>query len=149
MALVIREVALGDAPSIHALNRDGFGYCFDPDATRQRLSAILAAPANRLFAADLDGVVEGYIHAADYDCSYAHPMKNILALVVDESSRGRGIGRALLAAAEDWARECGCCGVRLVSGFNRQEAHLFYKACGYHHRKDQKNFTKHFAQKDA
>ena len=71
-------------------------------------------------------------------------MKTIVALAVDEAFRGAGAGRMLLEAAEHWARQCGCCGVRLVSGFDREQAHRFYLHCGYRNRKTQFNFVKLF-----
>jgi GNAT superfamily N-acetyltransferase len=97
--------------------------------------------------AEAGGKAVGYIHAADYDCTYQPPMKNILTLVVDSALRGRGIGRRLLAAAEEWAKDDGALGVRLVSGFDRVNAHAFYLACGYFMRKEEKNFIKRWDSK--
>ncbi|MHB8963030.1 MAG: GNAT family N-acetyltransferase [Saccharofermentanales bacterium] len=67
-----------------------------------------------------------------------------MALVVDKNYRNLGVGRQLMESAEQWARQTGSIGVRLVSGFSREEAHRFYIACGYHLRKEQKNFVKIF-----
>ena len=71
-------------------------------------------------------------------------MKNILGLVVDDKYQGQGVGKALLIKAEEWARESGSKGVRLNSAMRRKEAHKFYEKCGYHNRKDQKNYIKIF-----
>jgi GNAT superfamily N-acetyltransferase len=92
----------------------------------------------------MNGEVVGYIHGCDYDCVYSDSLKDILGIAVDPAYQGRGIGRLLLSALEDWARQDGCAGVRLVSGFERHGAHQFYMRCGYTHRKDQKNFVKLF-----
>ena len=54
------------------------------------------------------------------------------------------MGKALLRAVEDWAREDGCRGVRLMSGFERGAAHEFYEHNGYVHRKNQRNYEKDF-----
>lgn len=142
MDIVIRSASELDAPAVCALNEYALGYQFELAATRQRLELILQRPTDRIFIAEADGRVAGYAHAADYECTYAKSLKNILAIAVDESFRGYGVGRALLTAVEDWARESGASGVRLVSGFNREGAHKFYLACGYRVRKDQKNFIK-------
>lgn len=52
-------------------------------------------------------------------------------MVVDERSRRRGIGRALVAAVEEHASATGCRLVRLESRAARRDAHAFYRALGY------------------
>ena len=54
-------------------------------------------------------------------------------LYISPAWRRRGVGRALLAAAETWFRERGATRIMLVSGVHRPEAHAFYRACGYEH----------------
>ena len=49
-----------------------------------------------------------------------------------------------MRAAEDWAKSRGAKGVRLDSGIDRTGAHAFYRAIGYLHRKDHRNFVKFF-----
>ncbi len=144
MSIVVRPATVDDFEAIYTLNRDGLGYDFAPEETRARLQYILAKTDNYLLVALMDGEVVGYIHAADYECTYAYSLKNILSLVVAEDRQGRGVGRALLEAVETWARDTGACGVRLVSGFSREKAHPFYLACGYKVRKEQRNFIKLF-----
>lgn len=51
-------------------------------------------------------------------------------LVVASTRRSEGIGRLLLDAATDWAREHGCSHLQLHSGLGRKEAHRFYLANG-------------------
>ena len=145
----VRPATPGDGAAIQALNRDSLGYDYPPAATAARLAHILADPAQRVYVAEWEGRVVGYVHGADYECTYADPLKNVLALAVDERYRGRSGGRRLLAELEDWARACGCAGVRLASGMDRAGAHRFYLACGYTHRKDQRNFLKRFAPDQA
>lgn len=142
--LLIRPARQDDAAALCIINKYALGYDFAPEKTAVRLAAVLASQANRVFVAELDGKAVGLLHGADYDCIYAPSLKNILALAVLPDYQGKGVGRALIAAVEAWARECGAEGVRLVSGFNRTGAHAFYAACGYALRKDQKNFFKLF-----
>jgi ribosomal protein S18 acetylase RimI-like enzyme len=52
-------------------------------------------------------------------------------LVVAETAEGSGIGRALLAAAEDWARAHGCATVALDTGATNLRARGFYDHLGY------------------
>lgn len=51
-------------------------------------------------------------------------------LVVDRAARSGGVGKALLAAAADWARERGCTHLALSSGGGRTDAHRFYEREG-------------------
>ena len=141
---MIRPATLDDADAIWRLNVESLGYDFPLDDTIKRLESIFSRPANRILVCEPGGEVVGYIHIADYDCSYVGPLKDVLALAVLPEAQGQGVGRKLLEAAEAMARADGCAGIRLNSGFGRDGAHRFYEACGYHNRKDQKNFIKIF-----
>ena len=140
----IRPATQQDARAIWALNTQSLGYSFPEDATTERLDVVLSKPTNTLFVAESDGEVLGYIHIVDYDGCYFGPHKDVIALAVLPTAQGKGIGRALLDAAEARAKADGCNGMRLNSGFGREGAHRFYEACGYHNRKDQKNYVKAF-----
>jgi len=65
--------------------------------------------------------------------------------VVHEDARGRGVGRALVSAAEDWARERGYTMVSVRSNVIRRDAHEFYKGLGYEPTKSQFKFRKKLA----
>ncbi len=51
-------------------------------------------------------------------------------LVVTSSRRSEGIGRRLIDAAVEWARERGCTHLQLESGHGRKDAHRFYRSNG-------------------
>jgi len=144
--MLICECKVDDYESIYYLNKTAFGYEYDINKTKNRLAVILARKSDKIFVAVIDDNVIGYIHGSDYECTYSDSLKNIMAIAVDYDYRNRGVGRALLDAVENWAKECGCIGVRLVSGMNRTGAHEFYQRCGYTLRKVQKNFIKLFEQ---
>jgi len=55
----------------------------------------------------------------------------ITALVVDEQSRGQGIGRALVVAAEEYLINAGCGLLEITSHKSLKEAHLFYEHLNY------------------
>ncbi|HLZ52173.1 MAG TPA: GNAT family N-acetyltransferase [Candidatus Acidoferrum sp.] len=63
-------------------------------------------------------------------------------LVVDQQIRSRGIGKALLAIAEQWARTRACPTISVRSNVTRDRAHWFYPRNGYEHIKTQKLFQK-------
>lgn len=141
---VIRNAYIEDVQDIQKINSSAFGYEYGLEETKNRIFCILKKPNDVIFVAEADNCAVGYIHGSDYDCTYSPPLKNILTLGVLEEYRGRGIGRLLIERLEEWAKEDKCAGVRLVSGFNRADAHNFYLHCGYTDRKDQKNFIKLF-----
>jgi len=143
LALVIRDAHSNDAHSICVLNLDGLGYDYPEECTRARVEQILSTN-DKLLIAELDGTIAGYIHAGDYECTYADSLKHIIALVVDERFREKGIGRTLVSVIERWAKETGAYGIRLTSRTSRENAHKFYKACGYVDRNESKVFYKIF-----
>jgi GNAT superfamily N-acetyltransferase len=51
-------------------------------------------------------------------------------LAVDPQHRSQGVGRALLAAAQAWARKAGATHLELDSGLARADAHRFYEREG-------------------
>jgi len=61
----------------------------------------------------------------------AGPVGRLTMLVVDESARGEGIGRALVTAAEAYFAERGCALVEVTSNKRRTDAHAFYERLGY------------------
>jgi GNAT superfamily N-acetyltransferase len=58
------------------------------------------------------------------------PVGYITALVTTSAARGTGVGRALVTAAETWAREQGCVRLSVTSAEHRADAHAFYPRCG-------------------
>ncbi|MFZ2539803.1 MAG: GNAT family N-acetyltransferase [Oscillospiraceae bacterium] len=144
--IVIREATAEDAQRIYEINKYSFGYDYPNEKTKTRLEYILSRTTDKLYVACEEDEVVGYIHGSDYECTYSDSLKNIMAIAVDEQYRGKGIGKALLNALENWAVSDGSVGVRLVSGMNREKAHEFYLHCGYNLRKEQKNFIKIFAE---
>jgi GNAT superfamily N-acetyltransferase len=66
-------------------------------------------------------------------------------LIVVESARRQGIGRALLEEAEARARDRGCHGMQLESAYRRAEAHHMYRQFGM--RDDGKSFGKSYVKR--
>lgn len=97
-----------------------------------------------LVAVDENDEVVGWVHAAVDHSLLVDKRAIILGLVVDLNHRKGGIGRDLMNAAENWAKERDCMGVRLNSGATRTEAHQFYENLGYQNIKTQLAFQKMF-----
>ena len=127
----VRTAMSGDAAEIAALIAL-LGYSCTPDEALERLRAIAAEPDQALLVADRDGDLCGLL---GLDLMYYLPLGartcRITALVVATAHQGEGVGRDLLQAAETWARQAGAARVEATSAAHRDQAHAFYRACGY------------------
>ncbi|WP_099204371.1 GNAT family N-acetyltransferase [Scatolibacter rhodanostii] len=142
--ILIRGATLEDSEAIYQLNCDEMGYTYDLEKTRQRMQILLADTSHCILVAISEGEIVGYIHANSHDLIYSDSLKNIMGIAVKKQFKQQGIGTKLLGAIESWAKNCGCAGVRLVSGSTRTKAHQFYMTCGYENKKEQLNFIKKF-----
>jgi GNAT superfamily N-acetyltransferase len=126
----IREARADDAPGVARLLGE-LGYPATPEQVQQRLAAHLL-PGTRIFLAESDGRLVGL---ASFHCfPLIHEdswLGRITSLVVAESQRGRGVGRRLVAATEEFAWASGCLRVEVTSGDHRPDAHRFYEHLGY------------------
>jgi GNAT superfamily N-acetyltransferase len=138
---VIRPARPEDAPALAPLSTQ-LGYPSTAADLASRLALILPDPAQFVAVAELSGQVVGWIHVALYFTLESGAAVEIRGLVVDEEHRGRGIGRALLRRAEEWARERGARVMRLRSNVIRDGAHAFYLHLGYTIVKTQHAFRK-------
>jgi GNAT superfamily N-acetyltransferase len=141
MTVALRAARLSDAADLAALTAQ-LGYDVDATALRGRLTGILARADQRLLVAEVDGKAVAWLHAAVFEDLETDPFVMIAGLVVDRAYRRQGIGRALIADAEKWAREQQCSVVRLRSSIGRTAAHQFYERAGYTNIKTQYSFAK-------
>ena len=139
--MIIREATIEDAFAICNISCADLGYDCSCEFVSTRISN-LDKGREKVFVAEVNGIVAGYIHAEKYQTLYFEPMINILGLAVSSEFRRRGIGRMLLKRAERWADEVGIHKIRLNSGASRKEAHSFYRAMGYSNEKGQIRFIK-------
>ena len=139
----IRPAVIADSGDICGLNARELGYDYPQEKTREKLEGLLESASDKVFVAECGGQVGGYIHACDYDVLYAPHMKDRRGSAVSSDHRRKGIGKALMSAAEQWAVETGAEGIRLVSGRTREGAHAFYRRIGFTGGKEQLNFKKY------
>jgi RimJ/RimL family protein N-acetyltransferase len=122
---VVRQAAPGDAVALTELGR---GVSSEPEAwlitegewrsvgdERRYLRAIRRGSDAAVFVAEADGRIVGRLSVAR-DSHPASPHVADLGLMVAASHRRRGIGRALLERAVEWARE---------TGVEKLELHVF------------------------
>jgi GNAT superfamily N-acetyltransferase len=79
-----------------------------------------------LFVAEEAGRLIGAVHTAVEGATGYFGM-----LAVDSSIRRSGVGRALLAAAEEHCRRAGCAKMTLSTGEDRKELIPYYERLGY------------------
>lgn len=104
-----------------------------PDAVQARLVAgLIATPTSRVWLA-FDGTQAVGVCVAflGYSTFRASPLLNIHDLAVLPGQRGRGTGRALLAAAEAHARSAGCCKLTLEVQDDNAPARRLYDGFGF------------------
>lgn len=144
MNFTIRKAEITDAKAIWKLNTEEMGYDYPLEDTIRRMSLILPDDTHRIFVAESEGEVLGYVHAHNYEIIFLEPYKDIMSIAVSSEYKRNGIGRALLTEVEKWAKDTGAVGIMLVSGESRVKAHEFYRGCGYVSHKKQLNFQKIF-----
>ena len=127
----IRDAELNDAPELAVLMCE-LGYETKRTEMETRLKLILSNPAYKTFVATMDGCVCGMIGTVTFP-SYEHNDAGgrILALVTLIGARRRGIGRALIAAAEKDFIQKRIRRVALDTRLIREDAHRFYESLGY------------------
>jgi GNAT superfamily N-acetyltransferase len=135
---VIRPAGPQDAPGVAALLAE-LGYPGgSAEQVRDRLARWAGAKNAVVLVADVAGragrlagaVAVTAIPYFEHDGSWGR----IVALVVAGESRGLGIGRLLVRAAEQVALDLGCLVMEVTSARNRAEAPAFYRAVGYQDR---------------
>ena len=134
MALNIRKAQVGDTGALCRLIRQLAGEETTPAQAEAAIHEIEANPACRLLVAAEDGEVVGslYLVVAPNLTHGGRPWSVIENMIVEESRRRRGIGRALMDQAMEIAREAGCYKMFLGSNVKRADAHEFYRALGFH-----------------
>jgi GNAT superfamily N-acetyltransferase len=127
--LTIRDARADDGPAIAGLLGQ-LGYETDAAAVAPRLER-LAIVGDRVVVAVLDDDVVGLAHLhASPTIEHERPPARIGALVVEDSQRGQGIGRALVEAMEAEARARHCAFLFLTTAAQREDAHEFYRRVG-------------------
>ena len=107
------------------------GYAIEAAEAVERLAA-MAAEGRAVLVAELDGAVVGCLSSSAMRVLHRPaPVGRISMMVVDETWRSRGIGAALVRAAERALAAQGCYMVEVTSHVRRTEAHRFYERLGY------------------
>jgi GNAT superfamily N-acetyltransferase len=102
-----------------------------PNAERRLEDLVNDPNCDVLVAIDKEKVVATgmifYIHVPIRGRSFAF----IEGLVVDETTRGQGVGTQMLSEFVNLARKRDCYKIIFTSGFDREEAHQLYEKLGF------------------
>ena len=129
----IRDAEPGDARGVAVL-LTVLGYPTTEDEAREHIERFSDEPASRLqVAIEKDGDEPIGLVATHLTPRLNRELRTcrVTEVVVDPSWRRAGVGRRLLAAAEDEARVRGADLIDLTSGDWREDAHDFYPEAGF------------------
>jgi GNAT superfamily N-acetyltransferase len=139
--LTVRSMRAADAVRIAALSTQ-LGYPLSTHAMARRIRVSARRKDHRLFLAELNGVIVGWLEIFRPLSVLNAGKAEIGALVVDDNARRLGVGSALMKAGHEWAQRMKCPFIYLRSNVVRKEAHAFYRRTGYSVYKTQYVFRK-------
>jgi len=126
----VRRATHTDAASI-ALLLGQLGYPSSADVIPTRLVAIEREGGVAFVASSAEDRILGLATASRHATLHAGAqVAYITALVTADDARGQGVGRSLVTAIEQWARENGCTRLSVTSAEHRAGAHEFYPRIG-------------------
>jgi N-acetylglutamate synthase-like GNAT family acetyltransferase len=126
----IRRAGAADADAIARL-LDQLGYPTENADVPRRLDQLMNHHRGAVLLADHGEQVVGL--ATVHILSVLNRRRDVAwltALVVDESMRGSGVGRSLVNAVEDFARQAGCERLSVTTHEDRAGAQAFYVRVG-------------------
>ena len=133
MSLSIRKAEQKDIDALCTLMGELSGTAISPEQMLNRLQLVKESKIDSLFVCEEDGQIVGLLgFRIRENLEEMSRFGEALAIVVNSNVRRKGVGRFMMDYAEKRAKELGCKGMWLVSGFGREEeAHNFYKRLGY------------------
>ena len=127
----VRQAGTGDAGDVAAL-LDALGYPCSRAEAAERIAVVQADRRQVLLLAECDGRVQGLVAMETlYSIAHGNELARITALVVAPGCERQGVGRRLLRAVEQRARQAGIARIEVTSNARRTAAHAFYRGCGY------------------
>jgi len=143
----IRPLAPKDIEAVMYLHRElGWNPAFKADGStlRQRLQELITEENALLLVAEINKRVVGYIHGETVTyLLFAGREMMVSEVFVDESHRGSGVGRALMAAIEAEAAQRKCFRITVMNGRERESYKRgFYPSQGFEERTQTAVFSK-------
>ncbi len=140
MEIFYRPATIDDAADMAVLNTQ-LGYPSTPASLRSNLEKVLLLPNNYVLVAELNHKVIGWTNVRLVYTIEWGTTSEIYGLIVDEHSRGKGIGKELIQQAKEWTKQQGLDKLRVRTNVKRKEAHRFYFREGFREVKEQKSLV--------
>lgn len=132
---MIREAFPGDFTAVMRLFRQLHPADRAVEAGRARsvFGSILRSPDLTLLVMELDGevVATTYLNVIPNLTRGVASYAVIENVVVEESLRGTGLGKQIMAATLQAAWDRGCYKAMLMTGSKSPATHAFYRSCGF------------------
>jgi ribosomal protein S18 acetylase RimI-like enzyme len=123
---------IADVIDSYAREPAGGGHALSADVRARLIPGLESHPTSLVLLALADrrpiGVAVCFFGFSTF---HARPLLNIHDLAVVPEWRGRGVGRALLEAAEERAVRRGCCKLTLEVRDDNHGARALYERCGF------------------
>ncbi|UCD08392.1 MAG: GNAT family N-acetyltransferase [Dehalococcoidales bacterium] len=131
--LSMRKAESEDIDALCDLMTGLAGHTLSREGMLDRLEYIEKSDIDYLFVCEEDNSILGLLgFRIRVNLEEVSKFGEISAIVVRPESQKMGVGRFMMDYADKQARNLGCKGMWLVSGFAREEeAHKFYKRLGY------------------
>ena len=128
--MIIRAASPADAGDLARMNA-AFNGVFD-SAAQVAARLVAGADIETAIVAELDGQVGGFACVRVVPCVlYAEPCAELTELYVEPAFRRRGLGRALIAYAEQLALARGASDLVIMTGVGNAAAQALYRTAGY------------------
>ena len=121
---------------------DQLGYPVQLEELCARFRNLSGNTRHGLFVCEENENILGWIHLECVEDLIEENKTEIKAIIVDENSRGNGIGKALLETAEKWAKTYQIHTIYLSCNIIRERTHQFYLRQGFENFKTSLFFEK-------
>lgn len=139
--VIIAPMCEAHLEEAHRLNFQ-LDYVISFETFKHNFHQLSKSNLDSLYVALLGQTVVGWMHTKVQQRMQDPNALEIVALVVDEQCRGKGIGKLLVKKAEQEAQKAHLQDVILFSDVKRVGAHTFYEKLGFENKKTSKWFTK-------
>jgi len=126
------QAAIVELLDMYSRNEFGAGRPLASDVRERLIPGLIKHGGARVFLAYRDDQPVGLaLCFVGFSSFKAQPLVNVHDLAVATQFRGRGIGKALLDAVAEHARQTGCCKVTLEVRADNDKALALYRRAGF------------------
>ncbi|MEO0437361.1 MAG: GNAT family N-acetyltransferase [Pseudomonadota bacterium] len=120
------------------------GYDIEEDLLSLKLAEVFNDDSDQVFVAELDNRLVGVVSCHVMNLFHQKgKLGRVTSFIVASKFQGKGVGTALLYAAEEFFQISGCVRSEVTSGEHRDSAHSFYRSRGFI--EDERRFVKAYS----